>query len=78
MGQPMANSFRSSKIASFSRAFPVLLIVAIMFQLLLAKDELNGFASIWDEILKNIHISLAVSLIAAGAFVLFNRNEDEE
>lgn len=76
MGQAMADF--GTKIISFSRAFPVLLIVTIMFQLLLAKDELHGLESIWNEILKKLDISLAVSLIAAGAFVLFNRNEDEE
>lgn len=74
----MADSFSSSKIASFSRAFPVLLVVTIMFQLLLAQDELHGFASIWRHILKHMDISLGVSLIAAGTFALFNRNEDEE
>lgn len=73
----MTDFSRYSKISSFSRAFPVLFVVTIMFQLLLAKDELGGIASIWEEILKGMHISLGVSLIAAGAFVLFNRKNDE-
>lgn len=72
----MADSF-SSKISSFSRVFPVLLVVTILFQLLLAKDELHGLASIWDEIVRKMDVSLTVALIAAGAFVLFSRKEDE-
>ena len=73
----MADSF-SSKISSFSRVFPVLLVVTILFQLLLAKDELDGFASIGQKVLKDIDISLGVALISAGTFVLFRRKEDEE
>lgn len=67
-----------TKTASFARVFPVLLVVAILFQLLLEKDQLYDINSALNVILKTFGTSLFVSLIAAGAFVLFTRDDDQD
>lgn len=67
-----------TKTASFARVFPVLLIVAILFQLLLAKDQLFDFNSALDIIMNTLGTSLFVSLIAAGTLVLFTRDDDQD
>ncbi len=73
----MANLPGKSKSVSFARVFPVLLAVAILFQLLLAKDQIKDLSSAVNIILKTMGSSLFVSLIAAGAFVLFARKEED-
>ena len=72
----MPESSGSSKIGSFARVFLVFLVVTIMFQLLLAKNELTSMGAFWAVILKTLGTSLGVSLLAAGVFVLFYRNDE--
>lgn len=74
----MANSENKFRVNAFCRSFSALFIVANLFQLMLAKDELTSFKAVWATIVDNLAITLGITSIAAGFFVLLSRKEDEE
>jgi hypothetical protein len=60
----------------FIHIFLVMFLASIMFQLLLARDDIAGFADAFRQVLLSVRSSLGVALIAAGALVLVRRTRD--
>ena len=54
----------------FLRSVASLFVVANLFQLMLARDELTGFSSVVRVIKESLGIASWLTLVAAGFFVL--------
>jgi hypothetical protein len=68
----------SSRVRIFSRVLPVLFTVAILFQLVLAKERLTSLEAARETLLDALVPSLGVSLIAAGVLALVSGRNGED
>ena len=65
-------------MSTFFRILAVFLVISILFQFLLDWDELVRAGWPVQQLLRKFGIAIGVAFVAAGAFVTFQRQEEDD